>query len=724
MLKYFHKKRYAILTGMVWVIFFSLLSILQQNNTFKEKIDQYLYDYLITLSAHITPPTNIIIIDIDEKSLKAEGRWPWPRSKIAEMLDALSQSNVSVVAMDLIFSEPEANPILTVKKDLQYLSADKIHQLSVTYDYDLMLGQAIKSVDSILGFVLHHEENIQVGLLPKPIENSSCDKLRTVPTLAGYTANLPELQLKSKGAGFVTTIRDPDGVIRRVPMVLCHDNKLYASLSLMAVKQYLLSDKLAVKTEKIGPKEIISSIHLDGIDIPTDEMGEVLVTYLGPEKTFQYISATDIIQHSFKPDILEGAFVFIGTSAFGLSDLQIVPQSRAFPGVEVHASVAASILDQTIRQFPAWHLGAELSILCVVGFLMVLVLPLLSPIQLIVVVIGIIGSLFSFDYYLFLQKNIVLSFSYVYCLMLVLVFHYMFVGYFFERRTKKLIEGLFGQYVPPGQVKKMSEDPSRYGFEGETKELTVLFSDIRNFTHYTEKLEADKVKHFLNAYFTPMTKLIFDSGGTIDKYIGDMIMAFWGAPMEDADHRTHALEAALNMRDFSDLFLKETGDSTLGLGIGLNTGSVHVGDMGSEFRRSYTVLGDAVNLASRLESATKYYQVGIIVSEEVTKGQMGYVFKPLDKVKVKGKDIAVTIYELIGRVSTVSEKAVLEIEQFKLALKHFYAQEWIEAESILVDLCQDCPDCKVYVLYLERVSAFKYKPRNPNWDGVFVLRSK
>lgn len=300
----------------------------------------------------------------------------------------------------------------------------------------------------------------------------------------------------------------------------------------------------------------------------------------------------------------------------------------------------------------------------------------------------------------------------------------MFVGYFYERKGKKQIENLFGQYVPPEHVKKMSEDPSRYGFEGETKELTVLFSDIRNFTQFSEHLEADKVKHFLNDYFTPMTKLIFDSGGTIDKYIGDMIMAFWGAPMDDLEHRSHALDAALNMRDFSQLYLQQMGDMRLGLGIGLNTGLVHVGDMGSEFRRSYTVLGDTVNLASRLESATKYYQVGIIVSEETTKGQIGFVFKPLDRVKVKGKEEAVNIFELIGRVNQVSDSKIEEIERFKEALVYFYAQAWMEAEHLLTDLCAEYPDSKVYLLYLERVGKYKNSPFNSDWDGVFVLRSK
>lgn len=718
------RKGFSILTGVLWVGVFIGLSLTQQSNYFKNKFDQYIYDYRINLSSHLESPQNIIIVDIDEKSLKAEGHWPWSRSKLAELFDILSQSGVAMIATDMIFSEAEQNPIGMIKHELKSMPKSKIDQLTVAYDSDRIFAESLKKIDVVLGFVLHHESDIQVGRLPEAISNIDCTKLSSVFSLDGYTANLEILQANAVAAGFVTTLRDSDGVIRRVPMVLCHEGKLYPSLSLMAVKTYLLSDSLEIKTEKIGDNEIITHIQLEDISIPTDEAGQVLVTFYGPAKTIEYISATDILKHAFSTEKLSGALILIGTSAFGLGDLQIVPQSRAFPGVEVHASIAASILDQSLRQLPGWHLGAELTLLLLVGVLVAFLFPFLSPISLIIFSAITISCVFAFDYYLFSIERLVFSFSYLYCLLIILTFHYMFVGYFYERRVKKQIENLFGQYVPPEHVKKMSEDPSRYGFEGETKELTVLFSDIRNFTQFSEHLEADKVKYFLNAYFTPMTKLIFDSGGTIDKYIGDMIMAFWGAPMADLEHRAHALDAALNMREFSRLYLQQMGDMRLGLGIGLNTGSVHVGDMGSEFRRSYTVLGDAVNLASRLESATKYYQVSIIVSEETTKGQIGFVFKPLDRVKVKGKEDAVNLFELVGRVNEVSNEQIEEIERFKEALGYFYAQQWMEAEHCLTDLCSEYPDSKLYMLYLERVGKYKNSPFNSDWDGVFVLRSK
>ncbi|MFO1258508.1 MAG: adenylate/guanylate cyclase domain-containing protein [Gammaproteobacteria bacterium] len=721
---HFKKKGLSILTGIGWVSVFLALSIYQSSNYFKDKIDQYIYDYRINLSAHLEPPQNIIIVDIDEKSLKAEGHWPWSRSKLANLFDILSQSGVAVVATDMIFSEAEQNPISMIRHELKNISNSKIDQLAVAYDSDRIFAESLKKMDVVLGFVLHGEADIRVGRLPEPISKMDCTKITSVPTLGGYTANLEILQDNAVGGGFVTTLRDSDGVIRRVPMVICHEGRLYPSLSLMAVQTYLLSDTVVVNTEKIGGNEIINSIQLDDVLIPTDEAGQVLVTFFGPAKTIEYMSATDILKHEFSVEKLSGTLAFLGTSAFGLGDLQIVPQSRAFPGVEVHASIVASILDQSLRQLPAWHLGAEIASLFLVGILAALMFSFLPPISLILIAGSAITTIFLMDYYLFSIERLVFSFTYLYCLLLILTFHYMFVGYFFERRGKRQIESLFGQYVPPAQVKKMSQDPARYGFEGETKELTILFSDIRNFTQFSEHLAAVKVKQFLNEYFTPMTKVIFDSGGTIDKYIGDMIMAFWGAPMDDTEHRAHALDAALNMRDFSRKFLQQMSDSRLGLGIGLNTGTTHVGDMGSEFRRSYTVLGDAVNLASRLESATKYYQVSIIVSEETTKGQIGFVFKPLDRVKVKGKEDPVNIFELVGRVNEISDDKLQEIERFKEALEYFYAQQWMEAEHLLTDLCADYADCKVYLLYLERVGKYKNSPFNPDWDGVFVLRSK
>jgi adenylate cyclase len=303
----------------------------------------------------------------------------------------------------------------------------------------------------------------------------------------------------------------------------------------------------------------------------------------------------------------------------------------------------------------------------------------------------------------------------------------MVYGFFFEARTKRRVAGLFGQYVPPELVEELSEHPEQASMEGDSREMTVLFSDVRNFTNLSEGLTPIELTRLMNAYLTTMTKVIHEHRGTIDKYIGDAIMAFWGAPLADPDHARHGLAAALamqeKMKELREEFPKQ-GWPAMRIGVGLNSGVMNVGNMGSEFRRSYTVMGDAVNLASRLEGLTKEYGVEILAGEHTREALPDFVFRELDRVRVKGKDKPVAIFEPLGLKDKVSEAAQAEATEFKQALARYRAQDWAAAEAQLKALAERLPGHKLYELYLERIAHFRAEPPGEGWDGVFVFKTK
>ncbi len=705
---------------------------------FFERLDYLVYDTRVKASLNKVDiyDTPIVIVDIDEKSLGQEGRWPWPRHKVAKLIEKLREYGALVIAFDIIFAESERNAANTIQERIKQKnisdpslnqSLSKITQL---LDNDQYLADVIvQNEDVVLGYLFHSETEYSRGNLPKPFfEISGFDpKLLTVIALPGYTTNIDKIQNSTPFAGFLTTLRDEDGVVRRSPIVIRHKNKLYPSLALEAAKTYLLIDKIKPNFVKIGDYFALESVSLDNQIIPTDAFGQVIVPFRGKHGSFRYFSATDVINGNIKPDALKDTLVFVGTTALGLSDLQTTPVENIFPGVEVHANIAHGILSKFFPVEPDWSRGAEILTIVAVGLLLTLLLPFLGPLSLTLFSLTMVSLIFAFDTWLWSQYGLILSFSIPIIMVVLLVITNMSYGFLFENRKSRSLRRAFSQYVPPDHVKRISDNPGAYGFEGESRELTVLFADIRNFTGISEQLDAAKLKQLLNRYFTPMTEIIFNCGGTIDKYVGDMIMAFWGAPVEDANHRAHALEAAIQMIEKSEELkpvFQELELPEVNIGIGLNTGIMNVGDMGSEFRRSYTVLGDAVNLGSRIEGTTKFYGVNIAIGEETRKDQNGFIFRKLDRVKVKGKDKAVEVYQLCGRAESLGLQLKDELKQHERALALYFSQQWHSAKEIFEKLNQQYPNVKIYEILLERINYYLENPPPDDWDGSYVRTEK
>ena len=464
------------------------------------------------------------------------------------------------------------------------------------------------------------------------------------------------------------------------------------------------------------------------MQVPVDEEISALVPYRGPYKSFQYISAADIIQGRIDPKALEGKIALVGTSAPGLLDLRATPVGSAYPGVEIHANMVAGILDGTVKQKPPFAIGADVLLVLVLGLTLAIALPFMGPTGSSILALVVLASAVGLNLAAFTQAHLLLPLATLLVSLVVTYLLNMAYGFFFEARGKRLMTGLFGQYVPPELVDEMAKDPANYSMEGESRDLTILFSDVRGFTTISESLKPKDLAQLMNGFLSPFSQVIYEQRGTIDKYMGDCIMAFWGAPVKDEDHARHGVEAAFAMLKALEKInadFKSKGWPEINIGVGLNSGKVSVGNMGSKIRLAYTGMGDAVNLASRLEGITKEYGARIVIGEATQAQIPDLISRELDKVRVKGKDVAVTIFEPIGFESEVSPEKRALVQEFGSALALYRQQKWGEAKTAFDLLLKKDPQGQtLYQLYLDRIETLRENPPPMPWDGAYTFKTK
>ena len=710
-----------------------------------QRIDFLSFDlrYQLLNPVQSTKQHPIVIIDIDELSLKEQGRWPWSRKKMAQLVSALYESGVTMVGMDVVFAEPEPNPVTLVNSALKQ-QPDKLRpQDKAVLDplLDELVGQfafdehfaAALGTDTVLGYFLYQQAGSESGQLPDPVitlDPERVSRMVLIP-MVGHSANIPVLQQHALSAGYLTIIPDPDGVVRRAPMVLRYGNRVYSSLAMEMARQFLFVDQVRLITAMQYDAEVMERIEMDSFSIPTNARGQALVPYLGKARSFPYLSATDVLNGRVKEGSLAGTIALVGTSAWGLGDIKAMPLSAEYPGVEVHANLLNGILNSQGDQRVFPHrpdLARDITALAllITGLLLSIVLPRLSPVGLVVSSVLLLALIVTVNFYLW--QRYLLDFPLApHVILTTALTLYLFADGFLRENLQRLrIKKMFGQYVPPAHVDEMVGAEGEYGFDGRSKELTVLFSDIRNFTNISETLNASDLKRMLNRYFTPITKIIFDHDGTIDKYVGDMVMAFWGAPLDDDRHASKAIQAALDMLACTESLkpeFKKEGLPEVNIGIGINTGLMNVGDMGSEYRRAYTVLGDAVNLGSRLEGVTKFYGVRLLVSETTQAQAPEFQYRLVDRIRVKGKTEPITVYEPLCRLEDCSSQLAEEVAYFHMALFNYYYQRWDKAVDIIESLHQ-ARSQPLYQLYLERIATLRQQDLGANWDGVFTHTSK
>lgn len=732
------------------ILSFLILAVLLAHNLkwislgFIDQLELIAYDVRLNATLPGGVDERIVIMDIDEKSLTEIGHFPWSRAVLARMMDALfDHYRIKQIGFDVVFAEADASSGLQIMETLAagplqdvpaYQTA--LEELRPQLEYDRLFGESFAGRDVILGVVFSLASDNTIGVLPPPlaaIDKKWTEKLPLV-VAKGYTGNLPILQQHAKTAGFFDNqLVDNDGIFRRVPLIQAYQGQLYESLALAMARNYLGSPAVEINVSTAGGKDgkqadytAVESISIGERHVRVDEKIAALVPYRGRERSFPYVSATDVLHKRVDPKQLEGKALLLGTTAPGLLDLRATPVQSTYPGVEVHANMIAGILDGTIKHIPAYIKGYEPIVLLIIGLLMTFLVPLLSPLWTAVVSGGLASLLIAVNM-LSWRAGVVLPLASHLLLITLLFVLQMSYGFFIETRSKRALSKVFGQYIPPELVDELDANPQAISLKGQSREMTVLFSDVRNFTNISESLNPEQLSRLLNDFLTPMTAVIHKHRGTIDKYMGDAIMAFWGAPLDDPYHQKNALLAGMEMLQVleqqQELF-RSRGWPEIKIGIGLNSGTMSVGNMGSEFRMAYTVLGDAVNLGSRLEGLTKEYGATIIVSESIKEAVSEFEYLELDLVRVKGKDRPVTIYQPLG-FSVELDKAVRsEAKRFSQALKMYRQRDWDSAEREIFNLSTMNAERRVYKLYLDRIMYFRNNPPADNWDGVFVYTTK
>ncbi len=689
-----------------------------------EILDNWVYDWQVRHARKpmLSPNNRVVVVDIDDRSLNLIGRWPWPRNVLGGLVEGLFARGAEVVAMDFVFPEKEQNIVDEFVEDFQGQSSiiSALESVKGKYDYDAIFAKSLSRGKTVLGIVLL-PKGINEGVLPLPLTTlpSSLSNTLLIPQLHDYLGNVEVLQKAATSGGFLNSSPSPDGVLRLSPLLLKYGDSLYPSLALEATRLFLNTKETSLILQRYDFGTVIEGLQLDNEIVPLTPEGQILIPFWGKSYTFPFVSACDVLLDKTQYP-LKGKLVFIGSSASAMGDLVSTAIAGIFPGVEVNASIASGIIDHFLPYKPAWGKGVAVGLILVAGVLCAILIPLLSAIWGTLFTLLMVFLLLVLNHVLWVDKHLFVP---ILLPMLIVLFLWgmdIVGGYFFEIKWQEKIRQLFNQYVSPIYIDKMLEQEVAVTLTGENKEVSVLFSDIRMFTSLSEQMSAPEVKTFLDRYFTKMTQVIFNAQGTIDKYMGDAIMAFWGAPLDDSRHAYHAVGAALKMQETLVPFNAEQ-KNPIQIGVGVSTGQVHVGDMGSQFRRNYTVIGDTVNTASRLEDLTKYYHVGIIVGESTylqTKDK--FIYRKLDKVRAKGKTIPVEIYQPLALEG--SEALAKELEMHNQALDCYFQQKWDEARVRFQQLAESYPQNRLlYEVYLKRVQGAL---PGPSWDGVYTLETK
>jgi adenylate cyclase len=694
----------------------------------------------------------IVIVDIDAKSLNEVGRFPWSRNVMAQLVDQLvGRYHAAAVGFDVSFPEPDTSSGYAVLERLAQRELKGVPGLSrelgalkPALDYDGLFAKALQGRPVVLGYNV--AEDIVKGALPKPL--FTLEDLNGRELLAyrssGYEGNLAALQQAARGAGIFTVSTDADGVVRSSSLLQRIGDAYYPSLSLATAAVYLQAR--AIKPRYETPVDETSAAELDAgvaeflelyvpkglIRIPAGYGMTNVVQFRGPGGprggAFRYVSAADVLKGRVPAAVLDKAIVLVGTTAPGLQDLRATPVNSEYPGVEVHANVIKSILDGRFKLRPEGQVGIEALQVLLAGLLLAFVLPTLTPLPAVLLSAAALAGVAGLNYAMYTRLDWVID-MFVCLLLIALLFVLNLAwGYFFEFRKGRALVSRFGEYVAPELVAQMAENPEAYNMDGESRELSVMFVDVRGFTTISEGLSPKELREYINLYLTAMSEDIRSSHqGTLDKYIGDAVMAFWGAPVAFPDHASRAVATSLLMQAscarLNDDF-KKRGWPALQIGIGINTGLMHVGDMGSAIRRAYTVMGDAVNLGSRLEGITKVYGVGIAVGEATRLAAPDFVYRELDLVRVKGKNEPVAIFEPLGKPAGLAPAVLDELRDWDQALALVRARRWDEARHRIGRLREAHPQRALYDLYLDRIAGWHAQPPGEGWDGVTNFDTK
>jgi len=693
------------------------------------------FDFYQQLKPRERAQLPVVIVDLDEKSLAELGQWPWPRSQVAKLLLEIGKAGGIAVGFDIVFAEPDRLSPKALSQSIKGLGPEARDQLGRLPGTDEQLAKMMRRMRVVLGQTAsaRQEKNERPPQKQTPVATLGGDPKPYLLTYPAVLRNIEVLEDAAAGKGFFSINPDIDNIVRRVGLAAVAGDTIQPALSVELLRVATGQNAFAIKSDDAGIKGIV----VGGVEVPTDRNGRVWIHYT-PHEPARFVSASDLIQGRADPARIQNHLVLIGTSATGLLDLKATPLDPAMPGVEIHAQILESILGKSHLVRPNYALGAELVTAALVSLFVITLVPILGAIPVLLFGLLLSGAVVGTGWYLFSAQQILLDVVYPLVTSFAVFLILVFVNYRREEVRRQEIRSAFGQYLAPAYVEQIAENPESLALGGETRTMTFLFSDVRGFTSISESFKGNPqgLTALMNRFLTPLSDAIMGRKGTIDKYMGDAVMAFWNAPLDDQEHQTNACLAALDMmvrlEEVNDERRKEAEADrlpfvSLDVGIGINTGECVVGNMGSEFRFDYSVLGDPVNLASRLEGQSKTYGVPIILGNDTAAAvEDRLAVIEIDLIKVKGKDEPERIFALLGGAAVKNSDSFRKTrEHFATMLQLYRSQEWERATGMLTALeGSGFAHPGLVSLYRGRVAEFKASPPGPDWDGVFVATSK
>ena len=728
-----------VLAGLAAVLLVAALQFF--GFTAVDRLGLLLFDSYQRAAPRPYEPTPVRVVDIDEETIRRLGQWPWPRSDIARLTDRLTEAGAATIAYDIVFSEADRTSPARIAERLARdgQGGAALSALARLPDHDTVLAQAFARGPVVAGYFLVQTGG---GKVPEPKVGMAVAGSPPQGPIARYAQaiqSLPQLSEAAQGAGFLSLPGDGDGIVRKAPLLALAGESLLPSLALDAVRQAQGAGAIIVKTsdgsgEGGGAAGQLVSLKAGQFEVPVTADGALWLHYTRPEPS-RTIPAWKVLSGELSQEQLEetfaGTIVFVGAGAIGLRDLVSTPLGNRELGVMVHAQAAEQMILGKFLVRPDWAPGLERALLLVLGLGMALALPGLGAVRGAVLGLVLVGGMAWGSWYGFSQRGFLLDPTWP---VLALVLSYMVetaLTFYREERRRAYIHHAFDRYLSPELVQRIADDPGRLELGGEEREMTVLFCDIRGFSRLSESLEPKQIIDFLIAFLTPMCDLLLARKATIDKFIGDAILAFWNAPLDDPDQHANAARGALVMLSRLEALNREQPPGWPGevkIGIGLNSGLCCVGNMGSAQRLSYSLIGDTVNLASRIEGLTKYYGVPVAMGSALAERLPGFALLELDRVRVVGRDAPETVFALLGDESMAGSEHFAEIRaRHDAMLAAFRAQDWQGARRGLAALASHAPAfglSPLYALYAERVAALVLDPPRGDWDGVFAAKEK
>ena len=679
----------------------------------------------------------VTIVDIDDKSLEKFGQWPWPRTRIADLITELTRLGAVVIAFDAVFSEPDRLNPADAADTFRNLDEDTRAKLRALPSNDEIFAEAIRNSRVVLGESGAAEE---LAALDKTLPVTGLAMLGEEPQrfmfeFPGLLRNTKVLEHAAAGRGLFTIKPERDGIVRRVPMIMLAQGQTMPSLSFEMLRVATGSGTILIKSEKTG----IKSLGIKGFQLPTDGNGQLWVHYARQDPSL-YVPVTNVLEKTVAPEMIAGKLVLIGTSAVGLNDIKTTPVSQNMPGVEIHAQILESALTGDVISQPVYGIAVEFATALLFGLLVIAFAPQFGPVTLVALGAAFASMLIGMSVYFYTQNRLLIDFTYPLMSTTAVYLTLIFSSFVREQAQRRQIRSAFGQYLSPALVEQLAQSPEKLVLGGEEREMTIMFSDMRGFTSISETYKNDPqgLTALMNRFLTPLTNAILNRKGTIDKYMGDAIMAFWNAPLDDKDHELNACEAALDMLERVDELnqareqeAKEEGRPfiPLNIGVGLNTGICVVGNMGSDMRFDYSVFGDSVNLASRLEGQSKEYGFPIIVGSKTALAVKDkFAILELDFIMVKGKKEPEVIYAIAGREDTAQSGRFQRLRNLTIEMLSCYRnRDWNGALAAIARgrKTDEANSLELlYDLYEVRLRGYLEDPPPQDWNGAFALLTK